>query len=133
MGHKPFVQERPSHRPARFAERVKEELVDLIPGRLRDPRLQSLGMITFTRVEITPDLKHSVVMFSLLGEEARASEVEAALNQAAGFLRRELMHRLNTKITPTLLFRYDKGIEASTRVESLLKDITGGSKQGSGE
>jgi ribosome-binding factor A len=119
--HKPFVQEKPRHRPARFAQRLKEELSTLIPGSLRDPRLSGIGFLTITAVEVTPDLKHAKVMFALMGDEKRAKEVTEALNKAAGFLRKELMHSLETKITPHLIFKYDRGLENLTEVQDLLK------------
>ena len=121
MGHKPFVQERSSHRPAKFAQRVKEELATLIPGDLRDPRIQGVGFLTITSVTVTPDLKHGTVLFALMGDETKARDVEAGLNQASGFLRRELMHRLDTKITPQLVFKYDRGLENISVVSTLLK------------
>lgn len=123
MAHRPFVQERSSHRPARFAQRVKEELSQMIPGELRDPRLSGLGFLTITTVTITPDLKHGTIMFALMGEEDRAKDVEEGLNAAAGFLRKELMRKLDTKITPQLLFKYDKGFTNTMEINSLLNQI----------
>jgi ribosome-binding factor A len=123
MGHKPFVQEKASHRPAKFAQRVKEELSQLLPHSLRDPRMDGIAFITITSVEITPDLKHANVMFGLMGEEKRAKDVQEALNQAAGFLRKELMRRLNSKTTPHLNFKFDKGFANVLTVDSLLKKI----------
>lgn len=127
MAHRPFVPKKGegtgSHRPARFAERLKEELVDLIPGELKDPRLYGISFLTITSVDVTPDLKHGTVLFALMGQSERAAEVEEALNAASGFLRRQLMHRMETKITPQLVFKYDKGIEHTSEISSLLKTI----------
>src|SRR5471030_2421576 len=102
MAHRPFVQERSNYRPARFAQRVKEELAQMIPGELRDPRLSGLGFLTITTVTITPDLKHCTILFALMGDEDRSKDVTDGLNAAAGFLRKELMRKLDTKITPQL-------------------------------
>ncbi len=125
MKHKPFVQDRPSHRPGRFAERVKEELVDLVPSKLKDPRISGVKLLTIVSVTVTPDLKHADVMFSLMGQEppARIVVIEKGLNKAAVFLRRELSKRLATKVTPHLHFKYDKGFDKSSELSPLYKII----------
>lgn len=124
MAHRPFVQDKSaSHRPARFAQLVKEELSQMIPGELKDPRLAELGFLTITDVTITPDLKHATIMFALMGEEKKAKDIAEALNAAANFLRRNLMHKLQTKITPHLVFKYDKGFNNTMAVDSLFKQI----------
>src|SRR4051794_30856883 len=124
MAHRPFVPKKGettnSHRPARFAERLKVELVELVPGELKDPRLYDIRFLTITNVELTPDLKHGKVFFALMGQSERAPEVEAALNAAAGFLRRQLMLRMETKVTPQLVFKYDIGLEHTAEISSLL-------------
>lgn len=124
MSHKPFVIDKaPGHRPARIAERIREELVDLLDS-LKDPRLRSIGFITVTHVTMAPDLKNGTVQFTLSDADApKAKAVEAALNQSSGYLRHELMQRLGTKITPQLFFKFDKGQSNAQRIEDLLNDI----------
>lgn len=125
MAHRPFVQDKPSHRPARFAQRVKEELTALVPSHLKDPRLEGIALLTITSVEVTPDLKYGTVMFTLTEQdEKHAKEITGVINQASNFLRRELMRRLNTKITPHLTFKYDRGLTNTLQIESLLKTIS---------
>ncbi len=126
MSFKPFTIEKPRYRQARFAQRVREELVALIPGGLKDPRLEGIPFITITNIEITPNLRHCTVQFALMNyntEEKRIKEVIAALNQASGFLRRELMYKMDTKVTPHLIFKFDRGFENITQVQTLLKKI----------
>jgi ribosome-binding factor A len=124
--HKPFVPEKqPSHRPARFAQRVKEELSQLIPGSIRDPRMEGIAFVTLTSVEVTPDLRNGTVRFALMAEsdQKRAKEVEEALNHSSSFLRHQLMKRINTKVTPQLHFKYDKGLTNTLQIDSLLKQV----------
>ena len=124
MSHRPFVVKRgESHRPLRFAQRLREELSTMLPYDVRDPRMQSVSMITITDVSVTPDLKHSVIKFLLMGQEEKAAEIEAALNDSAHSLRKELMYRLDSKITPQLQFKYDHGVEHSARIHELLTQI----------
>ena len=123
MAHRPFIQERSTHRPARFAQRVKEELATMIPGDLKDPRLSGLGFLTITTVTITPDLKHCTINFALMGKDDSVEDIEDGLNAAATHLRKELMHRLATKVTPHLIFKHDNGFTSSMEINALLSQI----------
>ena len=124
MAHKPFVQEKSvNHRPERFAQRVKEELSQMIPGDLKDPRLADLAFLTITSVTITPDLKHATILFALMGQNKKYKDIEAALNAAGNFLRKQLMHKLTNKITPHLNFKYDKGLANTMEIDALLKQV----------
>ncbi|MEW6055275.1 MAG: 30S ribosome-binding factor RbfA [Bdellovibrionota bacterium] len=130
MAHRPFMQDKPSYRPAKVAERIKEELAGLIPGELKDPRLDGIAFFTITNVGVTPDLRNANIQFTLAdSEKTRAREVEAGLNKAAGFLRRELMQRLQIKITPHLAFKYDKGYDNTNRIDHLLRQASEASRE----
>lgn len=90
-------------RTYRIGEQIKRELADLV-RQLKDPRV---GMITITDVEVTKDLSHARVFFSVLGEDAIVAQTQKGLEHASGFLRRELGHALRLRITPQLHFIYD--------------------------
>ena len=47
----------------------------------------------------------------------------AALKSGAGFIRRELGHRLSLRYTPELLFVRDQNIAYGVHVASVLRDI----------
>ncbi len=127
MKHKPFtLDKQPSHRPTRFAERMREELVELIPGDLKDPNLFGLKLFTITNVEVSDDLKNSSIRFSLMGQQKsqkQVDQIESALNKASHFLRKELMKRLTSKITPHLHFKYDPSFDRSDDLSSQFKAI----------
>src|SRR5487761_977223 len=53
------------HRPERLAEILREELMDLIAGELRDPRV---GLAQVTEVKLAPDLHVAHVFVSVLGD-----------------------------------------------------------------
>lgn len=122
MGHKPFVREKPFHRPARFAERIKEELVGLVPAELKDPRLEKIFSLAITDVEVAADLKNATALFSLSEDEAKhAKEVAEILNRSANFIRREISFALASKVTPQIHFKFDKGANNPERIDELLK------------
>ncbi|MEY5098513.1 MAG: ribosome-binding factor [Pseudomonadota bacterium] len=104
----------PSNRAFKVSDQIQRDLTELI-RELKDPRL---GMITLQAVEITPDYAHAKVWFSLLtGDPA---ENEAALNQAAGFLRNGLFKRLHIHTVPTLHFHFDRTSERAADMNALI-------------
>lgn len=128
----PFTLDKgPSRRPARFAQRIREELTMLVPHSLHDPRLRNIPFITITEVTVTPDLKHAKILFALMGRELndagekskQARSIEDALNEAAPFLRKELMYKLESKVTPQLKFVIDLGLGYSDEIAQLLRTI----------
>ena len=82
---------------------------------MKDPRVAG---VSFTAVEVTPDLEHAKIYFSLL--TGTPKDVEKALGHAAGFLRTELAHRLRLRTVPRLAFHFDESIERGNRLSSLI-------------
>jgi ribosome-binding factor A len=106
-------------RVERLAQEIREE-VALILAKLKDPRI---GFVTLTRVSLTPDLRSAQVYVGVLGDDAQRRKTLLGLEQASGFVRRELGRRLSVRHTPELSFRYDSGLEATDRVAKILDDI----------
>lgn len=104
-------------RSRRIAEQVQRELSDIIRVELKDPRV---GMITITDVEVTTDIAHARVYFTVLGEGPRIDEATTGLNHAAGYLRSELSQRLKLRVVPQLHFEYDPSVERGIRLSQLI-------------
>ena len=51
----------------RLAQDMKREVIAII-GRLKDPRLEG-GLLTVTRLDVTPDLDQAKVYISVMGRE----------------------------------------------------------------
>lgn len=107
-----------SNRIGRINEEIQRELAALIPN-VKDPRVT--GMISVTAVDTTTDLRYAKVYVSML-DKSSAKEVVKGLKSAAGYLRRELGHRLNLRYTPELVFEEDNSIDHGAHILELLRD-----------
>lgn len=101
----------------RVGEQIHRELADLIRSELKDP---GIGMITLGDVEVSRDLAHARVYYTVLGEGQAIEASSAALRRAAGFLRRELGRRMRLRIVPELKFVYDESQARGDRLDALI-------------
>lgn len=102
------------NRSFRVADQIQRDVSELI-RELKDPRI---GMVTISGVDVTPDYAHAKVYFSVLVGDA--AECEAALNEAAGFLRNGLFKRLTIHTVPTLHFHFDRTTERAADLSALI-------------
>ena len=127
-------------RTERVAELIRAELGALILMKLKDPRL---GFVTITRVEVSPDLRHARVWYSVLkpqqphpeptaaqakGRSDQAAEdaeikTAKALESARGFLQHELADTLKLRLTPVLSFELDHSVDHSMQIEAIIRQI----------
>ena len=103
-----------------ISEEVRREADKIIREDMHDPRL--CGTYCITRAEVTRDLRYAKMYVSIL-EDDKAEGVIAALKSGAGFIRRELGHRLSLRYTPELLFVRDQNIAYGVHVAAVLRDI----------
>ena len=106
-------------RPQKVADLVQRELADLLRREVRDPRM---GMVTLTAVDVSPDLSHAKVFFTLLEKEQK-EETSRTLQRAAGFLRSQLAHRMKMYTTPELRFVYDESVERGDQLSRLIDSV----------
>lgn len=109
-----------SRRPQRVALLVREELSRLVLMVAHDPDLRR---VTITDVEMPGDLRSARIYFSCLGTAAERELAEAALDRAAGYLRREVTRRCGLRYAPELTFRFDETLERGARIEELLAKV----------
>jgi ribosome-binding factor A len=106
-------------RMRRVDEAIRQVLADALAGELADPRL---GFVTVTDVRTSPDLRHSRVFVSVLGDEGAREGSLAALRSAHGVLQRRIADQLHLKRTPALEFVYDDTTDRALRVDELLRE-----------
>ena len=105
-----------SGRPQKLGDQFQRELSDLLQHEVRDPRV---GMVTITSVDVSPDLSHAKIFFTIL-EKEKLAETSAGLKRSAGFLRSQLAKRVKLYTTPELRFVYDESVERGDRLSRLI-------------
>ena len=92
--------------------RVNEELMKaishIITYELKNPDVT--GMISVTRVKVTPDLKYAKVYVSLLNSKSVEKTMQGL--------------KVNLRVTPELVFEYDDSIEHGEKIDNILKQIS---------
>src|ERR1700735_630976 len=91
-------------RARKLADRIKVIIAKRLERGLRDPRL---GFVTITDVQVTGDLQHASVFYTVLGTEQERDDTAAALKAATGMLRTEVGKNITSRLTPSLEFILD--------------------------
>lgn len=104
----------------RINEELKKEISHIINYELSNPNVT--GLISVTKVKITPDLKYAKVYVSILNSK-NMKETLAGLKKSSGFIRTEIAKRINLRITPELVFELDDSMEYGAKIDTILKDI----------
>ena len=104
----------------RINEELKKEISQIISFELKNP--DATGLISITKVKITPELKYAKVYVSLLNSKNEEKTIEA-LKSSAGFIRSLIAKRINLRITPELVFEKDDSMEYGMKIDSILKDL----------
>ncbi|HEU4830018.1 MAG TPA: 30S ribosome-binding factor RbfA [Gemmatimonadales bacterium] len=110
-----------SRRPEQVGETIRQVVADLLlRGEVRDPRV---GLVTVTRVDVTPDLSHATIFVRAPGDDAERERAVEGLKSAAGFLRSRVARVLTTRTVPELHIEADRGLEHAARINELLEGI----------
>ena len=90
-------------RAERVGEQMKQEIMDIVNNKVKDPRV---GFLTITDVELTNDLN-----------------TFKALHKATVFIKSELGSRMRLRIIPELTFEYDESIEYGNKIERMIQEL----------
>ena len=104
----------------RIADRLREELSDLLIREISDPRLSQI-FVTDARVD--RELAYADIYVSAVEGKGRSTEVLAGLESASGFLRRALAARVELRTFPRLRFHWDPTPENADHMEKLFKQM----------
>lgn len=110
-----------NHKIGRTTEDIKRELTAIF-RELKDPRVTEV-FLSIVRVEVTNDLSYCTVFVSSLEGLEKTKNACKGLDSAAGFIRRELGHRLKLRHVPSLIFTATDSIEYSAEISRILNSL----------
>jgi len=102
----------------RLAQAIREEIETILEGELADPRI---GLASVSSVAMADDARSARVMVSVTGDDTEADRTLEGLLAARNYIRHQLAERLHLRRPPELFFQVDRGLEAETRVDELLR------------
>ncbi|GAB4253263.1 MAG: ribosome-binding factor A [Candidatus Methylacidiphilales bacterium] len=109
--------------PSRRVVRVQQVILAEVSRLARRERALEQCLVTFTAVDLTPDLKQAFVYWSTLARDIPIESIGQTLDRVARGWQNELGRRLAIKYTPRLTFRFDEGQERGDRVMAILRQI----------
>ena len=104
----------------RVNQQLKREISLILQRDLADPRFE---FVSITHAEISRDLRHAKVFFSVLGSPVKIEEARRGFEDARGKIRKYIGQRIKMRYTPELFFMYDDSMESSFRIEKTLQEI----------
>lgn len=108
-----------SRRQKKVASLIKEALSHILIEVIQDP---SSGLITITRVEMTPDLRTAHVYVSIFDQKTDKSILER-LEKRKGYLRKAIASRTELKYNPMLIFLLDPSSSYEEKIDKILETI----------
>jgi len=112
----------PGRRPQRVAEQVREVVTGFLQTEARDPRI---GFVTVIAVDLTPDLQHAVIRYTVHGDDTARAQTQEGLDHAAVAVRRRIGEALHLRVVPEVVFRADLGQQHAQHIEALLAKLRG--------
>lgn len=109
-----------TNRMGRVDEELKKEISHVINFELKNSNIT--GMISVTKVKVTPDLRYAKVYVSLLGSR-NIEKTMQGLKNASGFIRSRVANTVNLRITPELNFVLDDSDIQGEKIDNILKEI----------
>lgn len=109
----------PSHRLVQVSELIRHEIGNLMLTEVEFPK----GcLVTITRTEVTPDLRHAKIFISVM-PGYMTSKVFSKLKANVGNLQHLLNQRLSMRPLPRIAFMLDKVEQEAAKIEELLDRI----------
>ena len=110
-----------SRRIERLNSMIRRDVSELLRYEVKDPRVS--GVVSVTQVDTSGDVQHAKVYVSVYGALREKEETIAALQSAAGFIRRQLRGRLETRHVPVLKFILDDTLTEGNQMLDLLDTL----------
>lgn len=104
-------------------ERIASEMIKQISYILAtEVKDEDIKFVTVTDCKVTNDLSFAKVYVTVFNKGKIKNTIDA-LNNASGFIRRELANRIDIRHIPELTFVYDESIEYGKNIENIIEKI----------
>ena len=110
-----------NHRHERVGEEIAHEINAMLAGELKDPRLEI--SVVVNEVRVGQDGRHARVFVGARGTDEEQRGAIKALEHASGYIRHEILERLQLRRVPELQFTLDNSQEYTERIDQLLKEM----------
>lgn len=104
----------------RVNEELKKEISRIFTFELKNSKVS--GLVSVTKVKITPDFKYAKVYVSILNSKSIGKTMEG-LKESSGFIRSQVAKNINLRITPELIFELDDSLEYGAKIDSILNEL----------
>lgn len=108
-------------RVERVSSSIKREVSHIIQHELNDPRV---GFITIVRVELSKDLEHAKIFYSVLGNKKSVKNSQEGLESAKGYIKKLIGDRLKLRLTPDIAFKLDNSSEYSIYISKKIDKLS---------
>jgi ribosome-binding factor A len=105
-------------------ELIREVVADAVHD-LKDPRI---GFLTITGAVTSPDLRHAVVYYSVLGTDEEKESTAIGLRKASPRIQSAVGAQTRLRYTPKIEFKVDPSIDQGLRISEILKDLDDGNR-----
>lgn len=109
-----------SGRSQRVGEAIRKEIAELLTKGLKDPRISFVSVMD---VKMSADLRYANVYVSLYGNEQERKGSLVGLQNAAGWIRKQLGKVLRLRFTPEIRFFSDDTLDRVFHLEEVFKEI----------
>jgi len=109
-----------SHRPEKVAEEIKHKLNSAMSKDLME---LNIGLVTISKVLMSPDLRIAKVYVTFLGNKEPVEKCLDRINFRKKHIRFLLAKHLNMKYIPDLNFYYDDTLDYADKINKLLNEV----------
>ena len=109
-----------NRRVLKAAQAVREVVSMAILTDLKDPRVSD---VTVTFVEVSADMRLAKVHVSVMGDDTKQNLCLRGLQNSAGYLQSKVGKRIDTRYTPKIEFKLDKGMQHAMMVTRILEEV----------
>jgi ribosome-binding factor A len=111
-------------RPYKRTDRVGEQILEIVTDTAaKHIDINHLGFITFTGIDVSPDLRSAIIYFSALNPTDEIQNIENKINTIAKGFKKYLGIEMRIKNIPDLRFIYDQSLNYTDKINQMIQTI----------